>query len=440
MNTGDHRLRTFKRLLGVVASTWAMVNADAAELPIALGIEATSPRAAVVALHGIQTNAEWFERLGHALAAQHISLYAVNVPERGMFNPPAAGAQSWEADWVAPLKATASKVHKKTGLPVLLLGTSWGARPVLRAAADADDDDAWCRGVILVAPALKTSADLKFAWRAMVWHKPGSGIFDLPLYPRDYTDDSNFGALKSWLEDTPGTNGHKLVRQATRGHFSQTKALRDEVKARLPSVQAPVLSLFGSGDTLVHLHAADMMLGEVQGGCETRIVKGGTHAMQLDKQRELAGFISDWLGRTVEHKAAPSGTVHLDSRKQYFDCGIDVVQGRSYQFVMNEGQVWKDSRLRSCDPIAGDPTLHKLGAGWLRRVHRDALDRGIVPRYFQPIVTIEKDDRTGILVKPGRTWTASRSGRLYAFANDANWNGARRNNHGFVTFRVVPVE
>lgn len=412
------------------------------ELPVALKVDSPSPRAVVVALHGIQTNADWFEPLGRELARQHLSLRAVNVPERGMPHPPAADAQDWRQDWVAPLKAAARQVNRQTGLPVVLLGTSWGGRPVLRAAFDAGDRADWCRGVVLIAPALKTSADKNFLWRAKLspsgWFQSRSSTFVLPLRPADYTRSASL--IDQWLTDADGREGARLVRTATLRHFSQTTALRTEVKQTLPQLKVPVLALFGSADTLVNLDGADTALGKLKLPCETRIIAGGTHAMQLDKAPQLAALISNWLERKLEKRPDPRSTVHLDSRVKSFPCGIDVTEGRRYQFLIERGQIWQDDSLDPCDPIAGDPTLHHKGLGWLRRVKHDALDHTLRPRYFQPIVTINEDDTTGIVVQPGRVWQAPKSGPLRAFANDAGWDSARANNHGFITFRIVPAD
>lgn len=432
-------LRSFTLMIAMIGLP---VLQAAAELPVAYRKDVLSPRAVVVALHGIQTHSSWFKGLGNALAAQRVSLWAVNVPERGMAHPPAADAEDWRADWVNPLCETAQKAHQKTGLPVVLLGTSWGARPVLRAAVEAGHGAGWCRGVVLVAPALKTSADLGFAWRASLspaaWFASSTSSFDLPLKPGDYTCSDDL--KKQWLDDKPGTEGERLVRQTTRRHFRETRELRSEVTDRLGSVDVPLLALFGSADTLVDLHVADCMLGGIKGVSETRIIADGTHAMQLDKPTALAKHISGWLERQLEGKTPSAGTVHLDSRQAYFDCGVDVVKGRRYKFQMDKGQAWQDARLGPSDPAAGDFSLHKIGAGWLRRVRRDALDHTLRPRYFQPIVTIGKNDATGIVVQPGRVWAAHDSGRLYAFANDADWKEALRNNHGFITFCIVPAD
>jgi alpha-beta hydrolase superfamily lysophospholipase len=296
MNHALSRVRTL-HTVAVAAFAAVSLSAQAKELPIDLSIDAPSPKAVVVALHGIQTNASWFEPLGRELARQGISLRAVNIPRRGMAHPPAADAESWSADWVQPLQNTAKKVHAQTRLPVLLLGTSWGARPVLLAATGASEGTDWCRGVVLVAPALKTSADVSFLLRANLARWTGLGRstrkFRLPLRPGHYT--KNDAIKQEWLMNTPGTAGERQVTRATYRHFRETKAMRGKLKeTAMAQVKVPVLALFGKDDTLVDRDKSVSQLEATKGPRKVEDIPGGTHAMQLDKAPALASMISNW--------------------------------------------------------------------------------------------------------------------------------------------------
>lgn len=398
----------------------------------------------ILALHGIQTNAEWFRPLSVEMARHKTGMTAVNIPVRGKPQPGPADATDWNLNWVQPLIAKARAVHHDTGRPVVLLGTSWGARVVLRAALDAGAGADWCRGVVLVAPALSTHRDLDFAWRAKLspatWFASRSSVFEVPLHEQDYTRSDAIAG--TWLRESPGqpeAQGNCLVRQATLRHFDQTAALRKEVAHTLGGIQVPVLAVFGGSDELVNLHAADTLLNQLGGPRETRILPDCPHAMQVQNTSALAVTIDDWLDRTLLHKPAPQGTVQLDSRIKFQNTPVQVVAGRTYRFELPAGQLWQDSSLHPCAPENGDPTLYRVGAGILLRVRHDAANPNIRVRYFQPVVCFGENEATALIVQPGREWTAPQSGTLSAFVNDAPWPRALHNNHGTITFRIVPV-
>ena len=68
----------------------------------------------------------------------------------------------------------------------------------------------------------------------------------------------------------------------------------DDVADRLPSVETPVLVVWGRDDSWIPVDRAHRLADAVP-GAELRIVDGAGHLIQLDQPVALATILTDWL-------------------------------------------------------------------------------------------------------------------------------------------------
>lgn len=124
---------------------------------------APEPKAAIIALHGMNDYGHAFEAAGENWSGEAgISLYAYD--QRGFGRSPQFGRWPGEGALKADLRAAISAVRAENpGTPLFVLGHSMGAAVVMATAADAELD---IDGVILAAPGVWGGSRLPLAYRA----------------------------------------------------------------------------------------------------------------------------------------------------------------------------------------------------------------------------------------------------------------------------------
>ena len=247
---------------------------------------AGEPRAVFVALHGIQSNQHWFEPLGKELAQRGYALWAYTRPS--LAPKPVADAKTWE-EWCDQLEAVGDAARIR-GRPLVALGVSWGARPVLASVIRRPDH--WS-GAVLLNPALKTRKDGAFLWRALCAGAPllATTVLEIPLVPEDYTRNGN--THRHWLEP------RQLTTRCTTRFFGRTAKLRGQADRRIEELRKPTLALLGGSDPLVLHDPVERLLKKADPRqLEVKTIDGGTHAMLVEREGEIADVIDQWQRRT----------------------------------------------------------------------------------------------------------------------------------------------
>jgi acylglycerol lipase len=113
-------------------------------------------KAVIVALHGTQTHSKWYAPLAKELCQTGVSLYTIDRRGSGL-NAALGGTgqlgpkQTYQL-WLEDISA-AIKLANQHGVPLYLLGNSWGGTPILAWAGSAPGPNS-VHGIILLTPGL----------------------------------------------------------------------------------------------------------------------------------------------------------------------------------------------------------------------------------------------------------------------------------------------
>ncbi len=220
------------------------ITSDGAMLPFhAWYPEGTEIHAIILALHGFNDYAAFFDAPGRFLAKRGIASYAYD--QRGFGNGPRRGYWAGVQAYVDDIREVATLLRRRhPGLPLYLLGESMGGAVILAAMTDPVTPDV--DGVILAAPAIWARETMNLPLRTLLWvaahtvpglKATGRG---LKIKPSD-----NIEMLRALGKDP-------LVIKKTRidALWGLTN-LMDAAYAAAPRFDAPALILYGDNDELI---------------------------------------------------------------------------------------------------------------------------------------------------------------------------------------------
>lgn len=222
----------------------AFITHDGVRLPLRRW-EAAKPRAVMVALHGMNDYSNAFAMPAEAWVKDGISTYAYD--QRGFGGAPSAGLWPGAGVMRRDLSDCLEAVRAgHPGVPLFVLGESMGGAVVLTALAS--ETPLQADGVILVAPAVWSRADMPFYYSTALWLTAhtmpwltvtGKG---LKIWPSD-----NIEMLKKFSRDP-------MVIKATRTDavWGLVNLMDDARQAagRLKN-PPPVLMLYGEKDQVI---------------------------------------------------------------------------------------------------------------------------------------------------------------------------------------------
>ena len=216
--------------------------ADGAVLPLARWMPTGTPRAAIVALHGLNDyHASWAEA-GEQLSLNGFAVYAYD--QRGF------GATEQRGIWAGG-DVLASDARQVAGLvsarhpdiPLYVLGESMGAAVLLHALAQ--QPRGWLDGAVLLAPAVWNRRDMPWYQRFALRFLPHTFRGIKVSAPRGRVPSDNPATLRR-LSDDP------LVTRGTRVDLlSGVADLMDDVTETPRDFGVPLLILYGAHDLLV---------------------------------------------------------------------------------------------------------------------------------------------------------------------------------------------
>jgi acylglycerol lipase len=266
-----------------------LVARDGALLPLRHW-DADHPKAVIVALHGMGDYSNAFDMPATWWAKQGITTYAYD--QRGFGRAPGpglwAGEKAMDDDFVDCVDAVrAAHPH----LPVFVLGESMGGAVVLTTLASGKAPQ--LNGVILVAPAVWSRADMPLSYRVALWLTahvwPGLELTGKGLHIRP---SDNIPMLRAYARDP-------LVQKQTRADavWGLVNLMDDARRAtgRLND-PPPIFMLYGAEDQIVppasHAAAAKALGTHAL----VREYPSGYHMMLRDLEGPvLWKGIADWI-------------------------------------------------------------------------------------------------------------------------------------------------
>jgi acylglycerol lipase len=253
----------------------SFVTRDGLRLPLRHW-DAAKPRAAIVALHGMSDYSNAFAMPASWWAEQGITTYAYD--QRGFGKAPNLGL--WPggkmlrqdlADCVEAVRA------RNPGVPVFVLGESMGGAVVLSALAGPDRLRA--DGVILVAPAVWSRADMPVPYRVALW---------LTAHTVPWMRVSGKG-LKIWPSDNI-----EMLRKLSRDPLFQKKTRTDAVWGLVELMDAgrkapehlqsppPILFLYGAKDQIIPRAPTEAVAKELGNRADVHLYPSGYHMLLRD--------------------------------------------------------------------------------------------------------------------------------------------------------------
>lgn len=273
----------------------AFVTRDGLRLPLRHW-DAEHPRAVIVALHGMSDYSEAFDLPGPWWAAHGIETYAYD--QRGFGRAPSpglwAGAEVMRQDLDDLVDAARAK-HR--GVPVLVLGESMGGSVALTALAS--ERPPHVDGVILVAPAVWSRADMPLSYRAALW---------LAAHTVPWMNFSGEGL------HIVACDNIEVLRKLSRDPVYQHSARADQVYGlvnmmdqarRAPAHLGdppPILLLYGAKDQVIPAKPTEAVAVALGSRAEVRRYDNGYHMLLRDLEGERVwAEIAAWIGH--EHRA-----------------------------------------------------------------------------------------------------------------------------------------
>jgi acylglycerol lipase len=220
-----------------------VVLADGAVLPLARWLPATgAPRAALLALHGLNDyHGSWTEA-AQGLAANGFAVYAYD--QRGFGATDQRGIWAGGDVLAADARQVAALVRARhAGVPLYVLGESMGAAVVLRALAQ--EPNGWLDGAVLLAPAVWNRRDMPWYQRVAVRLIAHTYRGMKVSTPRGRAASDNPEALRRRNDDS------QVIQRVRVDMLSGVADLMDDVTDARGHFAVPLLILYGAQDRIV---------------------------------------------------------------------------------------------------------------------------------------------------------------------------------------------
>lgn len=266
------------------------VASDGVVLPLRRWLPVGVPRAVVVAVHGFNDYSRFFERPAAFLARRGVASYAYDqrgfggAPRRGLW----AGLDAYRRDLVE-FTTVVRAAHP--GIPVFLLGESMGAAVVITALSAAPAPAV--HGAILVAPAIWARHTMPWYQRAALWLSAHT-LPELTVTGRSLKriPTDNIEVLRELARDP------RVIKETRIDAVYGLANLMDAALAEAPSLQVPVLVLYGKRDQIIPKKPILRLLHKLAGrnGVRIAIYPRGYHLLLRDRSAgEPLRDIAAWL-------------------------------------------------------------------------------------------------------------------------------------------------
>ena len=277
----------------------AIVARDGTRLPLRhWESEGGSPRAVIVALHGMSDYSNAFDMPGKVWARQGITTLAYDQRGFGLSDKPGiwAGADAMRADLNDAIAAARARYP---GVPVFALGESMGGAVVLTALADASADAPILKadGIILVAPAVWSRGDMPLTYRVALFlaaHVVPGMILSNNAASRVVTivPSDNIEMLRALGRDP-------LFQKKTRTDtlFGLVNLMDEGRTAPEKITKAPpILFLYGANDQVIPAKPTEGVIAALGGKATVKRYDHGYHMLLRDLEGESVDKdAADWI-------------------------------------------------------------------------------------------------------------------------------------------------
>ena len=282
-----------------------LVARDGARLPLRhWDAESGAPHAVIVGLHGMSDYSNAFDMPAKVWAKLGITTIAYDQRGFGQSDKSGiwAGADTMRADLN---DAIAAARLRYPGIPVFALGESMGGAVVLTALANASADAPLLKanGVILVAPAVWSRADMPLTYRAALY-------LAAHLLPGMILSNN---AASRVVTIVPSDN-IEMLRALSRDPLFQKKTrtdtlfglvnLMDEARTAPQHIQnaPPILFLYGANDQIIPAKPTQAVIAALGDKATVKRYEHGYHMLLRDLEGEsvdkgLAGWIFAQLAK-----------------------------------------------------------------------------------------------------------------------------------------------
>ena len=274
------------------------VTRDGLRLPLREW-KAGSPKAVIVALHGMSDYSEAFDMPGPFWAEHGITTYAYD--QRGFGAAPDPGLWAGGDAMRRDLSDFVDAVHAKyPNLPVYALGESMGGAVVLSSLASAHPPRV--DGAILCAPAVWSREDMPLSYRVTLW---------LAAHTVPWLHVSGEG-LKIWPSDNI-----EMLRKLSRDPLYQHSARADQVyglvnlmdRARNTpahlSGPPPILFLYGAHDQVIPPAPTRAVIAALGDRAQATRFPNGYHMLLRDLDAKTVwADIATWIDKTGNMKVS----------------------------------------------------------------------------------------------------------------------------------------
>jgi alpha-beta hydrolase superfamily lysophospholipase len=277
----------------------SIIARDGTRLPLRRWDAQGSPRAVIVALHGMSDYSNAFDMPGQYWAKLGITTLAFDQRGFGRSDNPGvwAGADAMRADLEDAVHAARMRYP---GVPVFALGESMGGAVVLAALAS-DLSELNVDGVILVAPAVWSRGDMPLSYRAALF-------LGAHLVPGMILSNS---AASHVVTIIPSDNV-PMLRALGRDPLFQKKTsigsiyglvnLMDEARTAPDKITAtpPILFLYGAKDQIIPAKPTDAVIAALKARpavpLTVRRYEHGYHMLLRDLEGDMVDQgAADWI-------------------------------------------------------------------------------------------------------------------------------------------------
>ena len=266
-----------------------IIQADGAALPLRIWLPKGTPRAVIVALHGMNDYSRAFENPGTYWAARGIATYAYD--QRGFGKAPNRGLWAGQDTMTVDLAAAVALIRARhPGVSLYVAGESMGGAVALIGGArrlfKAD-------GLILVAPALRGRRYIGVFPRATLW----LGARTIPWYPLTgqglhIQASDNIPMLRRLGADP------LIIKQTRVDAIKGLVDIMDEAVAAPSSLRIPSLILYGTRDELIPRKPTFDMIRALPRDVSHRpaVYRSGWHMLLRDlKAKTVLDDIIAWI-------------------------------------------------------------------------------------------------------------------------------------------------
>ncbi len=264
-----------------------LVSVDGAHLGFDVW-RAETPRAVIIAVHGMNDYANAFSMAGKWWAENaDITTYAYD--QRGFGRSPGFGRWPGEGAMKADLRAAVAAAHEKhPDIPVFVLGHSMGAAVVMVTAAEAPLD---ADGLILASPGVwggrQMSPFYRFTLNLAARVTPGKTLTGKRTH-RQSTD--NIPVLRAMLDDP------HVIKPTRMDAILGVVRLMGEAYEDAENVSGDILFIYGQRDEIIPLEAMQATQRRIKGEVDARAYPDGWHLLFRDLKAEVVWRdVADWV-------------------------------------------------------------------------------------------------------------------------------------------------